>query len=1226
MKVRLVSSLSALVAGSLVLLGSWMIDNHERKNHLLGGKTSAEDHLSLIRAQIDSAIQQEIQVSKGIAYYVIRNPDLTAESFNSISKVWLSPRDSDQATILGRWQKDDGIDQVALLRPGKANYKNRRLDEALPTTEESLPTMEDQGSSTYSGDSVAAAETKEGSRGSTETSSDRNSLAKDERFGGDLDLLLQDLYRSTAQVRSLPTNQLRERLAIGGVHVHPDGDIIHVQIAIIDDKTRDAPRPDLWGVVQTSLSSKRLWQEVTPNPENSSFQTQSSPRYRYLVAHQSNETGDRLPLFGDETLLSTLDANNYQDSPVVETLKFPRDQWLMVLTPENGWLHGYNRSLIIFGFGGVLAAAVGIAVYRWTETPVRLQSVVSQQQKKFQEIFDQAAVGIYRTDQKGVIVEVNQRLCQLVGYTEPEIIGLDMMAFTHPEDRCTDWPSPWYMGQGVGKMGAHQSTYNFSTRFLRKNGHVQWVNLSVSLACDDNETVQYAVVVVEDIAERKRAEDSLQASEERWQLALQGNNDGIWDWNVQKDKVFYSTRWKTMLGYEDHEIGNTVREREGRIHPGDRDQVLKELQRHLAQKNPTYSCEYRLLCKDGSYKWILDRGQALWNRDGSVVRMVGSCTDIDDRKRAEASLRNSEERFRAIIEQAAVGISQLDQDGNYIKVNEKFCSLMGYHEAEVIGLNYRDITYGEDLEKNITLSERLWLGEISSFSIEKRYVRKDSRIQWTNVTVSLVSPSNQEKPYTISVVEDISARKEAEEKLTYTAFYDALTELPNRNLFVDRLQGTLRKSQRHLDRLYSVLYIDLDRFKVVNDSLGHHAGDDLLVQIGQRLLGCMRGNDMVARLGGDEFAVLLDDMESVDDAIHIADRIQERLQKPFRIQGHDFYTSVSIGIALSVEPHSQAPYHRWESWMRDADIAMYAAKRKGKSCYEVFNAKMHQHTLTQLRLESDLRQAIAKGELELYFQPIVSLQDLTLKGFEALVRWNHHQRGWISPGEFIVVAEETDLILQLGQWVIETACEKVKTWCDCGWMKPDMTVSVNVSGRQFTQPKLVERIQAIIIDKGIEPSHLRIEVTETSITENIESVVDRLSRLQLLGVQSYIDDFGTGYSSLSRLQSFPIHALKVDQSFVQHMGDEEGIAVVRTILNLARGLKMSTIAEGIETLDQLTRLKKLGCDYGQGYLFSRPLDAVQAESLLQGNMDWQGLQINSASSTTSAVPSAVSSP
>ncbi len=1177
MKVRLASVLSALAAGSLMLLGASMVNDHEQERHLFREKTDAKDHLSLVRAKLDGAIQKEIQLSKSISYYTIQNPVPTVEDFREIAALWLTPRVTSGLTTLGLPHGDDSIEQVTLLRPGRESYI--------------APGM-------------AAKETPP----AKEPPADFKAL--------------QQQYEIAPELGALPPEQLRDRLAIGGIHLYLESQTIHIQIAIIDEETQATPLPRLWGVIQTTLSSQRLLQQIDQVSNSKlNFQGSAPAEHRYLIAQEVQGTGDYVPIFGDATLLDSLGDPRQSHQAVIETLQFPKNQWVMIALPEEGWFHNYQRSIVIYSAGFLFALAVATLVYRWADAPVRLRSEVSQQQKRFQEIFEQAAVGIYRTDETGSIIEVNQRLCQLVGYTEPEIIGLDMMGLTHPDDRRSDWPTPWYLGHVPGQMAPHQGTYNFATRFVRKSGQVQWVNLSISLACDDDHAIQYAIVVVEDIGDRKQAEASLRASEERWQLALQGNNDGIWDWDPQTNEVFYSSRWKEMLGYLDQEVGNTIKEREDRIHPEDRNHVFETLQAHLKQELPTYGCEYRLRCKGGEYKWVLDRGQALWDKKGTVTRMVGSCTDINDRKQAEANLRSSEERFRAIVEQAAVGISQLDRDGYYVKVNEKFCSLLGYHESELLGKNYRDITYSEDLDDNMDFSQQLWQGEIPSFSMEKRYVRKDKGLQWTNVTVSLVSPSNQEAAYTIAIVEDISARKEAEEKLTYTAFYDTLTELPNRNLFIDRLQGTLRKSQRHLNRLYSVLYIDLDRFKVVNDSLGHHAGDDLLVQIGRRLLGCVRGNDMVARLGGDEFAILLDDVESVDDATNIADRIQDRLRHPFRIQNHDFYTSASIGIALSIEPTSQCPYHRWESWMRDADIAMYAAKRKGKACYQVFDASMHQATLTQLHIENDLRQAIAHGELDLYFQPIVCLQDLTLKGFEALVRWNHPQRGWVSPSDFVAVAEETDLILQLGQWVLETACQKIRVWHDVGWMKPGMTVNVNISGRQFTQPKLVERIHTTVLEGGVDPAHLRIEVTETAITENLESVIDRLARLQTLGIQSCIDDFGTGYSSLSRLQSFPIHALKVDQSFVQRMGDEEGIAIVRTILNLARGLRMSTVAEGIETLDQLTRLKGLGCDFGQGYLFSRPLNATQAEFLLQGKMDWQGLQINGAGTITPVVPS-----
>ncbi|HEY9690201.1 MAG TPA: PAS domain S-box protein, partial [Coleofasciculaceae cyanobacterium] len=399
-----------------------------------------------------------------------------------------------------------------------------------------------------------------------------------------------------------------------------------------------------------------------------------------------------------------------------------------------------------------------------------------------------------------------------------------------------------------------------------------------------------------------RLADRAQSNEDRWQLALQGNNDGIWDWNAKTDEVIYSTRWKSMLGYAEAAIGNQRSEWVSRIHPDDVGRVLRGFQDYLDRKIPDYSMEYRLRCQTGDYKWIFARGQAQWDKHGQVERMVGSITDIDKRKRAEAALKESEERFRAIVEQAAIGICQIDPNGRYLHVNQRFCSLLGYTEAEIIQQNFQDLTYPGDLAENLKQSQRLWRGDISSFSLEKRYLRKDGQLQWVNVTVSLVQSASDVQPYTLALVEDISARKQAEEQLTYNAFYDPLTGLPNRNLFVDRLKVCLSQAQRHTNRVFGVLYVDLDRFKVVNDSLGHHAGDELLVQIGRRFQSCLRCNDTVARLGGDEFAVILDEVHTSEEALWVADRVQNDLKQPFHIHGHDFYTSASIGVALSQDP------------------------------------------------------------------------------------------------------------------------------------------------------------------------------------------------------------------------------------------------------------------------------------------------------------------------------------
>ncbi|MEB3118333.1 MAG: EAL domain-containing protein [Limnothrix sp.] len=702
-----------------------------------------------------------------------------------------------------------------------------------------------------------------------------------------------------------------------------------------------------------------------------------------------------------------------------------------------------------------------------------------------------------------------------------------------------------------------------------------------------------------------RLADRAQSNEDRWQLVLQGNNDGIWDWNPKSDEVVYSSRWKSMLGYQADQIGNRRSEWISRVHPDDLGRVLRGFDDYVNRKIDEYSMEYRLRCRDGQYKWISARGQAQWDRRGQVQRMVGSITDIDKRKRSEAALRESEERFRAIVEQAAIGICQIDPNGRYLHVNQRFCNLLGYTEAELLQQTFQDLTYPGDLAENLQQSQRLWRGDISSFSLEKRYMRKDGQLQWVNVTVSLVQSASDAQPYTLALVEDISARKQAEEQLTYNAFYDALTGLPNRNLFVDRLKVCLSQSQRHANRMFGVLYVDLDRFKVVNDSLGHHAGDELLVQIGRRLQSCLRCNDTVARLGGDEFAVILDDVGTSEEALWVADRVQEHLKQPFHIHGHDFYTSASIGVALSQDPATQQPYANWQNLMRDADIAMYRAKANGKGCSQVFEPMLHHSTLTQLQIESDLRQALSNNGLEVYFQPIVRIQDRRLVGFEALVRWNHPQQGWISPSVMVAAAEETDLIVHLGEWVLAAACAQLQQWRS-HWHRDHshlpLSISVNIAGRQFAQANLVQQIERTLMETGLPPACLRIEVTESVIAERVDSVVDKLARLKALGVQSCIDDFGTGYSSLSRLQQFPINALKVDRSFVKDLPySEDSAAIVRTIVNLARSLNIHTVAEGIETPEQLQCLEQLGCDYGQGFLFAKPMQAAAAEELLRGD-------------------------
>jgi diguanylate cyclase (GGDEF)-like protein len=426
--------------------------------------------------------------------------------------------------------------------------------------------------------------------------------------------------------------------------------------------------------------------------------------------------------------------------------------------------------------------------------------------------------------------------------------------------------------------------------------------------------------------------------------------------------------------------------------------------------------------------------------------------------------------------------------------------------------------------------------------------------------------------------------EETKEHFRHAAFHDSLTGLPNRAMFTELLKAEIESSQRPNGHMFAVLFLDLDRFKNINDSLGHTHGDLLLVAFAERLERTLRPVDTLARFGGDEFAILVSGMTDATDAVRVAQRIQDELSQPFVLDKNSAFATASIGIALS-----SSGYDRPEDILRDADIAMYRAKENGKARYELFDSGMHARAVSRLQLESDLRQAIEQKEFCVYYQPIVCLQTGSLAGFEALVRWNHPRRGVVSPADFIPVAEETGLIVPIGEWVLTEACAQVRQWQVDSPSHRSLSLSVNLSARQVAQPDLLERIKEALETSKLNPHCLKLEITESVVMENAEAAALMFKQLRSLGVQLSIDDFGTGYSSLSYLHRFPLNYLKIDRSFVMRLTTDNDNAIVRTISTLARNLGMEVIAEGIETEEQYQQLKMLGCEYGQGYLFSRPV-------------------------------------
>jgi diguanylate cyclase (GGDEF)-like protein len=471
-----------------------------------------------------------------------------------------------------------------------------------------------------------------------------------------------------------------------------------------------------------------------------------------------------------------------------------------------------------------------------------------------------------------------------------------------------------------------------------------------------------------------------------------------------------------------------------------------------------------------------------------------------------------------------------------------------------------------------------------------------ARAEAERARAELAEQNVEEQQRYIAELERVSRElQESREHFRHAAFHDSLTELPNRTLLADHLRLAIERARRRPEHLFAVLFLDLDRFKNINDSLGHAAGDRLLVETARRLERCSRPTDTVARLGGDEFGVLLDGLESECDAVRIAERVQEELMRPFLLGGHEVYTAASIGITLSTHGYEDP-----ENVLRDADTAMYRAKEKGKARYELFDADMHADALARLRLENDLRRAVEHGEFEVYYQPVIALASGKLSGFEALVRWRHPERGIVGPAEFIPLAEETRMVTEIGGWVLGEACRQMSEWRELIPSQQHLTVSVNLSSKQLTQPGLAESVRRALRDTELPPHCLKLEITESAVMDNAEGAATLLAQLRALGIQISIDDFGTGYSSLSYLHRFPVDTLKIDRSFVAKMTDNsENGEIVRTIVTLASNLGMGVVAEGVETAEQHARLEALGCEYGQGFLYSRPVEAESALALIR---------------------------
>ena len=705
-------------------------------------------------------------------------------------------------------------------------------------------------------------------------------------------------------------------------------------------------------------------------------------------------------------------------------------------------------------------------------------------------------------------------------------------------------------------------------------------------------TLSLASMLVSAIAaEREQIEKALSESESRWKFAIEGSGDGVWDWNIQNGEAQFSRRWKEMLGYTEEDILPNYQEWANRIHPDDQAYVAKTIQAYLDGNSVCYIIEHRLKCKDGRYKWILARGMVVSrNGDGNPLRMIGTHSDISQRKATEAELR-----IAAAIFESHEGMFVTDANEIILNVNQAFTRMTGYSANEAIGQTPRFISSGRhDKAFYAVLWQNIhdtggWQGEIWNR-------RKNGEIYPEWLTITAVKGNNDKVTHYVATLTDITDRKMTEETINQLAFYDSLTQLPNRRLLNERLKHAIDVGHRTGKQL-AVLMLDLDKFKPVNDNFGHTAGDELLQQVAQRVTSRLRKVDMVARLGGDEFVILLEDIGQYETIARIAEAIIYDLSQPFIIaQNHSASIGASIGIAIYPQHGDSA-----ELLMDNAVTALYHAKFQGRSCFAYFSEELTQKARERLALEVRLRRAIEQKELRVYFQPQIDIISGRLVGAEALVRWYDPVYGCVMPGDFIALAEETGLIVALGEFVLRETCRLGQKWLNAGF--PPITLAVNVSPYQFRRCDINALVTQILAETGFPASSLELEITESGLMDNQKQAMGILDQLHDQGVRLAIDDFGTGYSSLSYLKFFPLDVLKIDKSFIDDIPFlPSDMAIAATIIAMAHHLGFKVLAEGVETQEQLAFLLEKGCDSYQGYFCSKPVSAIDFEKLLSGGV------------------------
>ena len=853
----------------------------------------------------------------------------------------------------------------------------------------------------------------------------------------------------------------------------------------------------------------------------------------------------------------------------------PLESWFEVNAyPSEGGLSVYFRDVT--------------ARKRAEEERERMREALLESERRLRAVLSRYSSDVVMfLDSDGVIRHQSPAVERVLGYEPEALVGEEAFGYIHPDDQERTAAT---FSEVLAKPGPHGPV---EYRFRHQDGSWRWMEaLGNNLLSDPG--VRAIVVNSRDVTGRKGAEAALKRSEALNRAVVDTAPDAILTMTPDGIVRSFNRGAQEMFGYAAGEVvGRPLRtlmpERFREAHERGFRRYLETGEARVVGKGPVGLAGLR---KDGEeFPMELSLGEV---GEGEDRLFTGIVRDITERKAAEEALKESEERFRGAFEDASVGVALVGLDNRYLRVNRAFCEMLGYTEGELVGRNSFEITHPDDRKKSRDRTELLVGGESRTMGLEKRYVRKDGSILWALSDVSLVRGAGGEPVHFVGQYQDITERKRLEEELEHRAFHDPTTGLPNRALFMDRLGHALSRMRGRRNNKIAVLFMDLDNFKYVNDTLGHQAGDELLAAVAGRLRRCLRPADTAARLGGDEFAALLEDVKGASGATRVAERIVEELGTPFVLGGQEVYVTPSIGICAA-QSGREAP----EDLVRNADVAMYRAKEEGKARHRVFDPSMEEGVRERLRLENDLRRAIERDEFEVYYQPVVALDTGRIVGMEALVRWEHPERGLLSPSGFVPLAEEIGLIVPIGRKVLEEACRQTKAWQELYPSTPPappLIVGVNLSARQIRHPGLIGDVEGALRESGLDPGRLILEVTESAMVGDGERHTDALRRLRDLGVRLALDDFGTGYSSLSYLRRLPVGMVKIDRSFVQGIGEDGADDVLlEGVVGIAHALGLRVCAEGVETPEQLERVRDLGCDLVQGYYFSEPLPAKAAD-------------------------------